>query len=262
MASRRTGLSFIPYLRSASNKAAAWVQLIGPDGRSSVRAIIKEGECPDLTVDGKSVPMDKMPAADFRVRVCERTVRAGTASALLEGKSLPLPSFAIRRIVVLGDTGCRVKKKKTQNCNKPKKWPYAKLAEHAAQARPDLVIHVGDYLYREKRCSKHVAECPNVRTGYGWKVWDADFFTPSKPLLETAPWIMVRGNHETCGRAGEGWFRFLNAPKPGSKCQETSDFYVVSYGNMGFVVMDSAAVPDATGGDDEDGEKTDRKSVV
>src|SRR5262249_51007372 len=104
---------------------AAWVQLIGPDGRSSVRAIIKEGECPDLTVDGKSVPMDKMPGADFRVRVCERTVRAGTASALLEGKSLPLPSFAIRRIVVLGDTGCRVKKKKTQNCNKPKKWPYA-----------------------------------------------------------------------------------------------------------------------------------------
>src|SRR5262249_14105024 len=227
---------------------AAWVQLIGPDGSSSVRAIINKGNCPDLMVDGKPVRMNvradpkalfpghrkKMPTADFRVQVCETIVPAGTASAVLEDRPLSLPPPEIRRIVVLGDTGCRVKKKKTQDCNDPKKSPHAKLVEHAAQARPDLVIHLGDYLYREKRCSKRVTDCPNVATGYGWNVWDADFFTPSSPLLAAAPWIMVRGNHETCGRAGEGWYRFLDAAQPGGKCPEMSDFYVVSYGNMGF----------------------------
>src|SRR5262249_5627268 len=161
--------------------------------------------------------------------------------------------------------GCRIKKKKTQDCNDSDAWPYAKLAAHAADTRPDLVIHVGDYLYREKPCSKHIPDCPNVRTGYGWKVWDADFFRPSAPLLAAAPWIMVRGNHETCERAGEGWFRFLDAPWPvKKKCLETSNFFVVSQRNFGFVVMDSAAVPDATGGeaeDDDDEETETTKSM-
>src|SRR5262249_30923275 len=138
------------------------------------------------------------------------------------------------------------------------------LIAHAAHTRPDLVIHVGDYLYREKPCSKHVSDCPNVRTGYGWKVWEADFFKPSAPLLAAAPWIMVRGNHETCRRAGEGWFRFLDAARPGTRCPQTSDFFVVSHGNLGFVVMDSAAVPDAIRGeaedDDDEKEATNSKS--
>src|SRR5262249_59510552 len=70
----------------------AWVQLIGPDGSSSVRAIIDKGECPDLMVDGKSMRMDvradseqlfqghrkKMPTADFReVQVVETIVPTG-----------------------------------------------------------------------------------------------------------------------------------------------------------------------------------------
>ena len=27
----------------------------------------------------------------------------------------------------------------------------------------------------------------------------------------TAPWVFARGNHESCNRAGQGWFRFLDA---------------------------------------------------
>jgi hypothetical protein len=30
-------------------------------------------------------------------------------------------------------------------------------------------------------------------------------------LLAAAPWVFVRGNHESCFRAGQGWFRFIDA---------------------------------------------------
>ncbi len=38
-----------------------------------------------------------------------------------------------------------------QSCNDPAQWPFARLAASAARLKPDLVIHTGDYLYREKR---------------------------------------------------------------------------------------------------------------
>ena len=30
-------------------------------------------------------------------------------------------------------------------------------------------------------------------------------------MLTAAPWVFVRGNHESCARAGQGWYRFLDA---------------------------------------------------
>jgi hypothetical protein len=64
---------------------------------------------------------------------------------------------------------------------------------------------------------------------------------------------MTRGNHEICRRAGEGWFRFLEAPKPGAACAHVSASFVADLGGIGFLVMDSAAVA-AKEGDDEDDE--------
>jgi hypothetical protein len=243
---------------------AEWVQIIGPGRDLSLRAITEETSCPVLTVDGETVPMRvraepgplfptdaDLPQADFPVRVCEAVVSSGKA-AQLEGRRLRLLPSEVRRIVVLGDTGCRIKKKKTQDCNDANAWPYAKLAAHAAQAEPDLVIHVGDYLYREKPCAARVTDCPDSPTGYGWTVWNADFFAPSAPLLAAAPWIMVRGNHETCRRAGEGWFRFLDHSQVGTTCGETSRSFVAALGAIGFVVMDSSTVADASGADAEE----------
>jgi Calcineurin-like phosphoesterase len=232
----------------------AWVELVGRGGAPSVRVITADATCPPLRADGEEVAMQvragpqplfqgdskgsKPPTARFPVTVCEATLKRGTARAVLDGNQpLPLPPAVINRIVVLGDTGCRLSKKERQDCD-PKGWPYADLARRAADAAPDLVIHVGDYLYRES-CTG--AACPT--TGYGWDVWQADFFTPSKPLFAAAPWIMARGNHEICARAGEGWFRFLDGPRPGAKCPDMSDPFVVDLGHIGFVVIDSSAVP-------------------
>jgi hypothetical protein len=246
---------------------AAWVELTGPGREVSIRVIVSgDSNCPTLTVDDKLLEMlvraepgpifsegNLPPSANFPVRVCELTVPEGTANVLLDGKALPLPRADIKRIVVFGDTGCRIKgKKRPQNCDDPDKWPYAKVAEHAALAHPDLIIHLGDYLYRES-CS--VAACEDLRTGYGWDVWKVDFFEPSLPLFSAAPWIMVRGNHESCSRAGDGWFRFLYRGRPRPACPEMSPFFVTNLGSQGFVVMDSSAVAgvdDSESTDDDD----------
>jgi hypothetical protein len=75
------------------------------------------------------------------------------------------------------------------------------------------VIHVGDYHYRENACPAGNAGCAGSPWGYGWDAWNADLFTPARPLLAAAPWVVVRGNHESCDRAGQGWWRFLD-PRP------------------------------------------------
>ncbi len=143
----------------------AWVELVGRGGAPSVRVITADATCPPLRADGEEVAMQvragpqplfqgdskgsKPPTARFPVTVCEATLKRGTARAVLDGNQpLPLPPAVINRIVVLGDTGCRLSKKERQDCD-PKGWPYADLARRAADAAPDLVIHVGDYLYRE-----------------------------------------------------------------------------------------------------------------
>jgi hypothetical protein len=72
------------------------------------------------------------------VRVCEKVVAGGTKNIQLGGKTLPLPGQNIRKIVVLGDTGCR---ETTQKCD-DNHWPFKALAAQAATAAPDLVIHV------------------------------------------------------------------------------------------------------------------------
>ena len=236
---------------------AAWVQLVGRDGAASIRAITDGATCPSLSVDGTAVRMrvraepgplfadaSSLPHADFPIRVCEAAAEPKT-KVVLDGKDLPVPRSDIRRIVVFGDTGCRIKKKKVQDCNNADEWPYATLARHAAAAKPDVVIHVGDYLYRETPCSPQVKHCPNSPTGYGWNTWNADFFTPSQPLFAAAPWVMLRGNHEVCDRAGEGWFRFLDHARMSPNCLAMSDFFVVTAGTFGFAVADSALVAGA-----------------
>lgn len=251
---------------AAAETHAAWVQLVGPGRDASIRVITDEPQCPTLKADGADLPMRiraapgplfkpgaDVPPASFPVRVCETMAPPGTSSILFDGKPLPLPPADIRRIVVFGDTGCRVnkKKKKMQDCNN--EWPYQKIARHAAAAQPDLVIHVGDYLYRES-CNTDTTDCSKTPTGYGWEEWREDFFKPSAPLFAAAPWIMVRGNHEICTRAGEGWFRFLDHARPADECTPMDGFFVVALRDLGFVVMDSGQIAkeDTADNDDDD----------
>jgi predicted phosphodiesterase len=124
---------------------------------------------------------------------------------------------------------------KPQDCDRITHWPFPLLAKNAAAFKPDLVIHVGDYLYRESLGYPH---------GDNWLTWNIDFFKPVKPLLQSAPLIFVRGNHENCDRAGEGWTKLLD-PFGFKHCFNHSPIYNVSIGGKTtLAIMDSANASD------------------
>ncbi|MDQ1741850.1 MAG: mycothione reductase, partial [Pseudonocardiales bacterium] len=83
------------------------------------------------------------------------------------------------RLVILGDSGCRLKGGFVQNCRDPGGWPFARIAALAAARRPDLVIHVGDYYYRETPCPAGNAGCAGSPYGDRWATWKAELFDPA-----------------------------------------------------------------------------------
>lgn len=263
---------------------SAWTQL-GPQASVSVRAIVPQGfPCPPVNTDRGTLTMqvraagndDAPPIAPtnpafqppFPVTACATDLPAGARTAEISGAPLPVPRAAVRRIVILGDTGCRIKVPASgpgdpiQDCSDPQAWPWARIAAAAARERPDLVIHVGDYHYREY-CDNPVRCAPlhdkGVIVGFGWSGWQADFFRPAAPLLAQAPWVFVRGNHENCDRGGEGWMRFL-APLPYRACPDqryksltqsvlannlTDDAWQIELdAGLGLVIVDNAGQQD------------------
>jgi 3',5'-cyclic AMP phosphodiesterase CpdA len=130
-----------------------------------------------------------------------------------------------------------------QDCRDPVAWPFAVVAAAAAKQRPDLVIHLGDYLYREGACPAGRTGCAGSPHGDNWPTWQADLFEPAAPLLAAAPWVVVRGNHEVCRRSGRGWFRLLD-PRAEAACADSTEPYRLSAGGLNLLVFDSAAADD------------------
>jgi hypothetical protein len=161
----------------------------------------------------------------------------------VNGQALALPRPNPSRVIVLGDTGCRVKDQRVQDCNDPAKWPFQSVATQAAAEHAQLIVHVGDYLYRESPCPAGLeAQCGGTPMGDNWAAWDADFFTPAAKLLADAPWAFSRGNHEDCQRSWRGWFYYLD-PRPFTgTCARYSAPYVVRLGKFELVMLDSSPV--------------------
>jgi hypothetical protein len=219
---------------------------------------------------------------------CEAVVPAGHSTATIGSVSLKLPVANPQRILVIGDTGCRMATTAQQNCHSPSGFPFAALASYEALFNPDLIIHVGDYFYRDTNCVPtttaaatngggaitagvpFVPGC-NVPTNAAYEPWgdtfdswNADLFYPAQTLLAAAPWVMTRGNHESCGRGARGWFALVD-PRPFNMAQVrcafdagltavttgavyTGDFtpgYVVPAGLVNLVVHDSSFANDS-----------------
>ena len=238
--------------------SASWV-IIGTDSIGGNQAIARvatsyvsptgEAVCPNITIDGfisqmtmrvvaglmplRSTDYQPSVAANFPVSVCETVLPLTAKVASIAGQSIPLPKKSPDRVLLFGDTGCRMDTTTLQNCDDPSSWPFSNLAKIGAQLAPDLVIHLGDYQYREVPCSSS-GGCPtdvNSPWGYGWDTWQADFFTPAAPLLEKAPFVLVRGDHEICTRGGQGWFRFLdpNSYTQLRSCNNASNDTIANY---------------------------------
>ncbi len=244
-----------PARRDAAGRTlAAWIEL-GPGGIPIARVITKGAKgalCPDLSADGSPIVMSvrqKAAGDAFPILTCESQLPSDADSVEAAGEKLARVASEPKRVVVLGDTGCRLKKARgrtrMQACNDPAAWPFAKVAAAAAKEKPDLVIHVGDYVYREARCPDGDKSCEGSPAGHDWDTWAADFFTPARELLAAAPWVFVRGNHETCRRAGYGWFSFLDPRPVPDLCTDGTEPYWVRRGAVGIAVLDSAGAEDA-----------------
>ncbi|OYY68039.1 metallophosphoesterase [Sphingomonas sp. 28-63-12] len=234
-----------PSTKRGGDLIKAGYVVMGPQGIATARVITEASKCPPMLVDGHAVPMtvrsppgtaalrptlstaENSKASVFNVLTCEAVIASGARRISVAGHRLPAPPKLVRRIVVIGDTGCRMKASDNayQACNDARAFPFARLAHRAAAARPDLILHVGDYHYRENPCPVGNAGCAGSPWGYGWAAWQADFFRPARPLLAAAPLIVVRGNHENCARAGQGWWRFLDPGplQPGRDCNDPAN---------------------------------------
>jgi hypothetical protein len=240
---------------------SVWMQL-GPGGIAEIRAAAHV--CPQVVFDQIAgqpprprISMGLRAAADDKFpSVCSLALPAGTKRVqIVEHQEnpnvdiwseLPVPVADPKRILVLGDTGCRIKGSAVQACNDPVAWPFAGLAYAAANLKPDLIIHLGDYLYRESPCPAGNAGCAGSPYGDNWEAWNADFFAPAGPLLAAAPWIVIRGNHEDCYRAGPGFLRLLGpvAYDPVALCTDHLDPYAVTAGSQLIAIVDSATASD------------------
>ncbi len=187
-----------------------WVQYEA-DGLPHVRAIVAGGSCPTLSVGTVATPlvMRAPPAPGFVDAVCDLVLPASARGAHVGGATLPVVPRAPTTIALFADTGCRLKGEEVQACNDPKAWPFPTIAKDVAAEHPDLVIHVGDYYYRETPCPSTV-NCANSPHGDISDSWIADYFSPMAPVFAAAPIVNVRGNHEDCKRSPLGWARYLS----------------------------------------------------
>jgi hypothetical protein len=219
---------------------SAWVQL-GADGAAEVRTVVETGSaCPVFHFAGGDIALKPRAPADANFALlCSAAL---PKDAVVPG--LPSVTTAPQRILILGDTGCRLKDETVQSCNDPTQWPFPSVAAAAARLKPDLVIDVGDYLYRETPCPPANKGCTGSPYGDNWPAWKADFLNPAAPLLAAAPWIFARGNHEECVRAGSGYLRLLGPLPYAADCVKHLAPYRVPLGDFSLMVMDDADASD------------------
>jgi hypothetical protein len=258
-------------VKAPTSKLDSAFTVLSENNRATVRLLTQAAACPNIEWDGKAgqpmnlraspatVPVrgdsgqSDSKSAVFDVRTCESEWPVGVKRARVANQDVPAPKTDIKRIVIVADTGCRMKASENafQACNDAQKWPFAQIASSAAALKPDLVVHIGDIHYRESPCPAGNAGCANSPWGYGYDTWQADFFKPAQPLLNAAPWVFVRGNHESCIRAGQGWFRFFdpqswsearscNDPKLDDEADYTAPYTVSIAPDTQLVVFDSS----------------------
>lgn len=258
----------------APAEAWAWTQLT--DKGTEIRVVTPDASCPEVKVtkSGKTTAehmelVSKPAGPAYPTTVCRMKLEDGAAEAVVDSKTkvqpsakVPVPEWrkegsttqAPTKIVVIGDTGCRtVQQGTSQDCKG--QWPFQPVADSAASgAKPDLVVHTGDYIYRSDPLVSPVAGC-DTKDDHTWGCLVADFFHPASALLAQAPIIMVRGNHETCERSGKVWFRY-QAPelRADDSCSEYTDPISIHAGKQGFILFDSSFA-------DEDGQKVNQEQV-
>lgn len=259
----------------------------GTTGARPIARVITDAEtpgCPVLEGANGTLPLsERRNPHGFEVKVCEAEIPLGEGFTVSwNGAALPVARPDPASLVLIGDSGC-----KDSDCGTDPASPFQELAREAAATGPDLVLHAGDFNYRGT--GSHVPTAHGPLTAYDagddapsdpecqlsspyvsqnaaysenpdrWDTWNQDLFEPAAELLAAAPWVVARGNHELCSRAGPGYFYFLDpslgdaqpsCPPQGGATPPTEgdawpylvfrDPYVVDLGTLSIGVLDSA----------------------
>ncbi|MDA7946518.1 MAG: metallophosphoesterase [Hyphomicrobiaceae bacterium] len=179
------------------------------------------------------------PSENFPEYVCELLLPQTTQRITLDGRPLATLPGDVQRVAVIGDTGCRIRFSMAQACNDPDAWPLQKVVAAVAARKPDLVIHVGDYLYRFGPCPPPT-DCEGSPHGDKFEAWVADWIDPAQQLFSHVPFVFVRGNHENCGRGGKGWFRYFASGARPPECPAVTSPWKVSAGGLDLIVFDAS----------------------
>lgn len=218
-----------------------WSQVI-PDNMISVRAIVDDANCPMACVDGEEMAMNERASPvekKFPEKVCQLSLPKDVEEIIIDDHQVPTLPAQIKKIAFIGDTGCRVTNLVEQACSSEKEWPLTLVLNSISTHKPDLIVHVGDYHYREKTC-KSGQKCSQVYN-YGSSSWYSDWFDPARDISALSPFLFVRGNHEGCSRAYEGWFRYFDSNDFSSaKCPNYTPSWVFDAGPIQLDIFDSS----------------------
>lgn len=234
----------------------SWIAL-GKNDTQIAHAIVESSTCPHVKVDGVLYDMisrskDIKVEAFDQITSCEFVLPKNSKDVQIDGVTLTKVSNKRKKIAIVGDTGCRVGKTRVQNCNNidgyGEPWPFEKIAENIAKHDPDLIIHLGDYFYRDVKCPVGNKGCEGP-VGDQWPTWEIEFFKPARSLLSVAPWVFIRGNHESCDKSYKGWFYLLSdvdhldQPWKDGKCVVQTSPYQISTDYLNMLVMDTSTMP-------------------
>lgn len=222
-----------------ANENASFVKMVKPNG----------GSCGSVSVESSSQQRSllKLDKRTFNeASICEGSLPKNTVKVQGDSEAIIIPQ-SLQKIVILGDTGCRLRyqdgKGIIQKCEDEKEWPFAQVMRSVEKENPELVVHLGDYHYREICADPQKCKPYEGTLGYGYKPWEADFLKPSERVLKKTPFIFVRGNHEGCQRAYEGFLKLLS-PVGNDKCVDEQDTQYTSFGNFLIVNFDNNNVDD------------------
>jgi hypothetical protein len=232
---------------SLPTDTVVWTQYgLGDSPGLIARALVGRADaCPTVEWNGAAVAMTVRDPGRVEAfgKLCESRrpfadplevrIRQG-GTVLLEQQVTSRPE----RIAVLGDTGCRITYYADQGCHDQKTWPFATVARSVAEKQPELILHLGDYYYREVPCLAAATNCAQGPYGDREQTWRAEFFEPARPLIARAPWVFARGNHEDCQRGGYGWAYYFG--DEAAACDTTHKPAVIRLSGMTVVNFDTA----------------------
>ena len=97
-------------LASGQPLSPAWVA-VGEGGQATARIVVTSARaCPAIQIDGAMHAMSpRQPLPQGLRPACEFAIPTGVKKASVNGQALALPRDNPARVIVIGDTGCRIK---------------------------------------------------------------------------------------------------------------------------------------------------------